>query len=337
MSEEKPIVYILRGDDREAIETHLRAFRSGLGSPEMAEMNLTRLEGQTMTLNDLRGAALAMPFLTERRLVIVEDALKPFLGRDKGKEREQFTALLDTLPQSTALVLVIPDTQNYRGVWGTLSEGHWLIKWTDKAGNRSYVVDCALPTEREMAQWIRQKTVALGGSITPQAANTLSEFVGNDTQQATQEMTKLLTFVNFERPVDDDDVRQLITQDYQKDIFSLVDAIGSRDGKTALEMFHLLLEENHFLQIFSMIIRQFRLILMAKEILDLGGDQGDVMKKLHLHKFVAGKITNQTRLFSLPALESLYLQLLEIDLAAKTSQMPGDVALDLLITRLSYQ
>jgi DNA polymerase-3 subunit delta len=80
MAEEKPVVYILQGDDREAIESRLKEFRRSLGTPDMADMNTTRLEGKTIDINDLRGAALALPFLTERRLVIVEDALRFFDG-----------------------------------------------------------------------------------------------------------------------------------------------------------------------------------------------------------------------------------------------------------------
>lgn len=335
MTEEKPIVYILRGDDREAVEAHIRTFRSSLGAPDMAEMNFTRLEGKSISLNDLRSAALAMPFLTERRLVVVEDALKSFGGRDKEGDRAALIALMDSLPQSTALVLIISDSQNYRKEWDTLRDTHWLIKWVKEVGSRAYIVDCPLPQEREMASWARQKSVELGGSLTPQAAETLAQFIGNDTQQAAQEIVKLLTFVNFERPVDADDVLHLVSRDYQSDVFSLVDAIGTRDGKKAQEMLHLLLEENEVIQLFGMIIRQFRLILQAREIIDAGGNEQDVAKNLHQRSFVARKISAQTRRFDLAALEAIYHQLLKIDVDMKTGEMSGDIALDILIARLA--
>ena len=82
MAEEKPVVYILQGDDREAIESPSE-FRRSLGTPDMADMNTTRLEGKRLT-STICGAALALPFLTERRLVIVEDALRFF---DGGRKR----------------------------------------------------------------------------------------------------------------------------------------------------------------------------------------------------------------------------------------------------------
>ncbi len=338
MPDAKPVVYILRGDDREEIESHLRKFLNNLGPADMAEMNSVRLEGNRASLNDLRAAALAVPFLAERRLVVVEDALRPYLGRGKQKEREQFLALLDSLPQSTALVLVVPDTRKYwQGgyQWKTLSHTHWLIQWVEGAGSRVYLIDCALPTDREMLNWVRQKAVELGGGFTSQAAATLADYVGNNTQRAAQEINKLLTYVNYARPVDDDDVRRLTAQDQQGNIFVLVDAIGTRNGQKAQQMLHLLLEESDPLQLFGMIIRQFRLLLQAREVIDSRGDEKELPSLLKQHRYVAQKIATQCRYFDLVTLESTYHRLLKIDLDMKTGGMAGDVALDVLIAQLA--
>lgn len=338
MSEEKPIVYLLRGDDREEIESKLSDFYQRLGTPDMAEMNTTRLEGKSTSLNDLRSAALAMPFLTERRLVIVEDALAPYNGPGKQKAREDLLSLLDSLPQTTALVLLIPDSRSYkRGewVWETLTKNHWLMKWVDSAKGHAYVYDCSLPTDAEMINWTRKKAVELGGSLSLDAAKVLAEYVGNNTQRATREIEKLLTYVAFQRPVDDDDVHRLTSQDQEGDIFGMVDALGSRDGKKAQRLLHILLEEGEVLQIFGMVTRQFRLLIQAREILDSGGSEDGVRSQLNLHPWVAQKVTAQARQFSLPALDGIYQQLLKIDLGGKSGGMPVDLALDVLIARLA--
>jgi DNA polymerase-3 subunit delta len=337
MTKSKPTVYVLRGDDRQAIETHLSKFFRELGTPDMAEMNTSRLEGGHTSLNDLREAALALPFLADRRLVILEDALK--MLKNKGQqERKAFLELLDSLPQSTALTLVIPDTRKYsRGqtYWETLNGRHWLIQWIEDAGEKAYVIDCPLPDEREMPSWVRAKAKELNGSFTTPAAMVLAEYVGNNTQRAIQEIEKLLTYVNLERPVDDDDVRRLTAQDQQGDIFALVDAIGNRNGQQALEMLHILLDESDPLQLYGMIIRQFRLLLQTREIIEMGGQAQDVAKRLKQHPYVAGKITQQARHFDLTDLEQIYHRLLKIDLDMKTGGMPGDVALDVLIAELA--
>jgi DNA polymerase III subunit delta len=342
MPESKPVVYILRGDDREAIEAHIHSFYTNLGTVDMADMNTTRLEGKTADLNDLRAAALALPFLTERRLVVLEDALKMFEGGEGKDNRDVFLDLLNRLPVSTALVLVIDDFQKNRkegGVWqtywATLNQKHWLIRWAEDAGNHALIVDCPLPTARNMTHWIRKKASDLGGALTAQAAGVLAEYVGNNTQRAVQEITKLLTYVNYARPVDDDDVRRLTVQEHQSDIFEMVDAIGARDGSKAIELLHRILEEGEIAPVFGMIVRQFRLLLQAREIIDEGGDESQVAKKLGQHHFVARKVSSQTRQFRSSELEKIYRLLQEMDVAMKTGRMDGETALDMFITRVS--
>lgn len=346
MTEEKPVIYILRGDDQQAINTHVGTFFASLGEGDMAEMNTSRLDGKTATLNDVRSAVLSLPFLTERRLVIVEDALQPYSGKGGQKAREAFIELLESLPPSTALVLIVPDIPkfSYYGGWGweTMKDTHWLIKWVKTAGKRALVIDCALPTGDKMPVWIQKKAADLGGAFTQQAAQLLRDYIGNDTRHAVQEITKLLTYVDFQRPVDVDDVALLTVRDQQSDIFAMVDAIGSRNGQKALELLQILFDESDFIYLFGMVIRQFRLLIQAREILDMqekgliqATTQQNLNKALGVADFVAKKAFTQARNFDLPTLESIYHQLLDIDLGEKTGRMPGEVALELLITRLA--
>lgn len=339
MPEDKPIVYVLRGDDRQAIKAHLSTFYASLGNADLAEMNITRLDGKTTSINDLQSAALSLPFLAERRLVIVEDALLPYAGRGKQGVRTQLLELLDGLPASTALVLMVDDHQKYSSRagsnWETLNSGHWFTQWAKTAGSRVMIIDCALPSEGNMPGWISKKAVELGGEFTKEAAVILRDYIGNNTQQALQEINKLLAYANFERPVTGGDVEFLTVRDRQSDIFAMVDAIGSRDGQKALDLLHILLEEMDFIPLFGMVIRQFRLLIQAREILDQGGNEGDLTKLLGTPAFVARKIHAQAQQFDLLTLEAIYHHLLEIDLGEKTGGMPGEIALDLLIARLA--
>jgi len=211
MAEEKPIVYILRGDDSTKIGALINQFKAELGDAEMAGLNTSLLDGAQASLEDIRSAALSMPFLTERRLVILQNALARYDGKKNG-ERKKFLELLDSLPQTTALVLVVEDTlvtKRDKSYWEKLSARHWLIKWVKGAGGRAWIKDCALPTSREMTGWVQRKVKELGGEFRADAAARLADYVGTNTQRAVQEITKLLTYVNYAKPVTAD-LRQMM-------------------------------------------------------------------------------------------------------------------------------
>ena len=337
MGEDKPIVTILRGDDSTRMEELLRQYQGELGAPDMASLNTSHLEGNTASLDDMRSATLTMPFLAPRRLVILDHALARFEGK-KSEDQGKFIALLDSLPQTTSLVLIIEDhllSKAGKTFWEKLTPKHWLMSWVKDAGGKAQVVDCTLPSAREMSAWVQKKAREMGGEFKTDAAARLAEYVGNNTQRAVQEINKLLTYVNLQRAVTTEDVMLLTAQEHEGNIFDLVDAIGERNGKAALSQLQILLERSDALEISGMITRQYRLLLQAREILEEGGGENQVRDELNLHPFVAQKLTSQARRFKIGQLEDIYRRLLKIDLDIKTGGMPGDVAYEVLVTELA--
>jgi DNA polymerase-3 subunit delta len=186
-----------------------------------------------------------------------------------------------------------------------------------------------------MARWIQKKAAELGGVFSYQAAGLLADYVLDDPRLATQEIGKLLAYVNYDRPVDPYDVERLTPYAGEGDVFKMVDALGNRNGQLALRMLHQLLEGDEPLRLFGMIVRQFRLLLLTRELLDAGYREAEIARQLKTYPFVARKLIGQARNFSLEGLEDIYHKLLDVDEAIKTGKMEGDVALDTLITSLT--
>ena len=95
-------------------------------------------------------------------------------------------------------------------------------------------------------------------------------------------------------------------------------------------MLHQLLDEQDALSIMGMIVRQFRLLLQAREVLDKGGREADIARELKTIPFIANKLAVQARHFTMGSLENIYHRLLELDEAIKTGGMEDVLALDLL-------
>ncbi|MBN2388691.1 MAG: DNA polymerase III subunit delta [Anaerolineales bacterium] len=306
-------ILLLHGTDEYAVREHLHKLQAGL-DPSTADMNLSRLDGRSLSFEALNTAVKAIPFLSPLRLVI--------LTHPSAVERSRLTELLEGVPPTTVLALVEAET---------LRADHWLVKWMAKAGPRAELHLCAMPRLREMPGWIIHETKKQKGQIAPAAAARLAEMIGEDTRVAAQEITKLLTYVDFQRPISEADVEAVSIVSAQGSVFTLVDALGTGDGPKAQHVLHQLLQDEDPFSLWGMVIRQFRLLLQAREVLDERGGASQIQKELGLHEFVAGKIATQAGRFSLPALEEVYHRLLEIDEGVKTSQVTLDLALDMLV------
>jgi DNA polymerase-3 subunit delta len=317
-------VIILHGTDEFAIAGHLKELRAAMGDPSTEEMNLARFDSHTgLDFEALNTAVNAIPFMAARRLVILTHPVAAFSSLSL---RKKFDDLFANMPPTSTLALVEYDL---------LKDDHWLLKWARDSGGKAKILVCMMPKHKEMTGWIQRETTKQGGKIEQEAAEHLAEMVGEDTRIAAQEITKLLTYVNYARPVTAADVEQVSIISAPGNVFILVDALGARDGAKAQKMLHQLLESEDLFSLWGMVIRQFRLLLQAREMLDERATVSQVQNALRLRDFAAQKVCDQARHFTMSALESIYHKLLKIDEGAKTGQVPLDLALDMFTVELA--
>ena len=320
-----PNVHLFYGNDEFAIARRLKEFEADFTDPTSADMNTARLEARTMTENDLNTAVNAMPFLAPRRLVLLAN---PSGKYSKPNERKKFLEFVENAPDTARLVM--HETMEPRD-----ANRHWLVKWAEKSGQLVKAQAFMLPRQWEMAGWIITETKNQGGEIEPPAAAKLAEMVGVNTRQAGQEIAKLLAYVNWERQVKVGDVEAVSIVTAQESVFDFVDALATGDSKSAQHLLHRLLENEDAFSLWGMVIRQFRLLLMAREVLDSRGSKDEVAQALGVHPFVAEKTTGQAHAFTLPVLERIYHKLLEIDEGVKTGKSTLELELDALVVELT--
>lgn len=305
--------------------------------PATADLNITRLNGGQASEADIRTAAMSLPFLSAKRVVVIDN---PLAHLKEKEDQEKFVDFLNKLPETTILILVIDDY--YRNVpikgqwqklWQVLGEKNWLQAWVREAGSRAAIRTYQMPQKGEMTRWILKQAKEAGGEFNPAAASVLSDYVGGETRVASLEINKLLTYVNFARPVQVEDVERLTPYANPPNIFEMVDALAGGNTAKAQKVFHELLETDEPAMLFGMVVRQFRLLLQAREILDEGGNENQAVKEIAeiKSKFVAKKALRQARRFKMVDLESIYHRLLELDSDVKQGETSYELGIDLLI------
>jgi DNA polymerase-3 subunit delta len=335
-------VAILYGDDRYSIEEAISKIAAPIleeAAAGTAEMNILRLDGSKASFGEIESALMVISFFSAgHRLVILDKFNKNNKIKDKPFQKKMLT-LLGNIPPTTQLVIPFDDEWggNKKG-WDIYRKSLFLRKWAETTGKEITVVkEYQLPHQRAMGKWIEDHARQLGGKFSPGAATALASLIGNDTALAHQEVLKILTYLDFSRAAEEMEVQELVSYGGQADIFELVDTLALGQGRKAQQLLHLLLEEQSPIEIFSMIVRQFRLLIIARDILDRGGNRQMIISKGSLHPYVAQKLEAQASRFTLVQLEEIYHQLLEIDEAGKSGGMPLEISMDVLLFDLSNQ
>ena len=328
MTKPPPRVYLLVGDDRFAITEFIATLRSKIGDTTVADMNTQQFSGDHLDRGAFEEACMSFPFLSSRRIVVLDNAQDVNKLKDS---REFLIALLDRLPDSTALVLI--ENTQAKGSKPKKKPSP-LVSWVDANPDQGKIWQFNSPHGAQFISWVQERCHSLGGAMSVDAARLLAESVMDDPYLAHQEIVKLLDYVNYERQVELVDVEKLTPFRGQTNIFAMVDAVGERRMSDANRYLHSVLSEEDSFYVFAMIIRQFRLLIQAQAALEEGKEIASV---LNLPKFVAQKITSQSRAFSASELERIYHELLTIDISVKNSTINLDAALEGFIAATSNQ
>jgi len=328
-------IYILQGDDELSIQDYIKRLSAQLGEQGISDMNITRLDGRIATRAEINQTLNLLSLLSSQRLVILEQALDALNQKDAQPWLEE---ILAHLPETTVLILLIPDCRRYvKGemVWEKVGEGHWLRQSLKDCGKRVEWKEKILPNLREMPQWILDEVKKQGGIFDGRAAAELANLVGNNLFQARHEISKALSYAGKGNTVTREDIRLLCSQSREEDIFAMVDAAGVRDARHALSLLQHLMQDLPTQYIFSMLARQIRLLIMAREVLDGGGGEDELVSVSHMHAFVAKKAINQCRHFSMAELEGIYRKLDHMDEESKIGNITLEVGMETLIADLS--
>jgi DNA polymerase-3 subunit delta len=326
--------YILHGSDELRLEEEVKRFRAQMGDSPNAELNISEFDGQSASVAEILNAATSFPFLADRRLIIVRGLIGWITRKGAGETGKQAVErLLRELPQ-------LPDWSRLVLVErGELASSSKLLKLAQQEA-RGF--EKAFNAPKDSTQWIIQRArEAYGAEIEPRAAQALASVTGEDLRRADNELIKLVSYVDGARPIREDDVAALTPYVAEANIFAMVDALATGKGDLAMTLMNRLLEDDprdEGFGLYAMIIRQFRLLLIAKEHLLLHGSRQGLAEALGTtSKFVVDKTAEQSRSFTLEQLETIYRTLQDYDLKMKTGRIEPRLALDLLVAGLSRQ
>jgi DNA polymerase-3 subunit delta len=320
--------FVVHGDDDLRVEEEAQALRAQMQESPNAGLNTSLFDGTAADVGEVIGAALAYPFLSDMRLVIVKDLLSHLTRKGAGntgkKALETLLAQLPELPDWARLVMVERRRVDEKNKVVQLARSH----------ERGAEKLCLVP--KDSTQWIIKRAQETYQSpIEARAASALAAVTGSDLRAADGELCKLALYVNGERTINEADVALLTPYVSEASMFDMVDAMAEGRVQAASLLMHRLLDQQEDpISLYGMIIRQFRLLLLAKEHLVEGGSPKALAEVLGIHPYPAEKVARQSRMFNIRQLEQIYRLLQDYDHRIKTGRIEPLLALDLLVSSL---
>lgn len=286
-------------------------------------LNIAVFEASDLNIDSFRQAVLSQGLFTKKRLIIIENLLKQ--KREKILIQEILNYLRKIRKDEDNVVIFWEGTIELKN----LSEEQKII--FDLLRQEKYSQEFPILKDIDLIKWIQKEVIKRGGKIQLEAAQFLSEKIGPDLWYLSNELDKILAnkkVISFE------DLKDLSYLRPEENIWLLVDAVGEKNKKRALKLLSDQIEiGTPFGWILSMLARQYRILLQAKEVMNSAQfvNHYQLAEKINLHPFICQKVIEQAKKYSLDELKKIYNQLLEIDIKIKTTSVEPEVLFDLLI------
>ena len=318
-------LYLLYGSERYLI----RQYRDLLLSRVMNEgdtMNFSSYHGTKVDIPTILSDAGTMPFLAERRVVLVEES--GFFT----KAADELTDGLDAVPDTTVLIFVEPDIEKSTGLTKAVDKRGRLFKKFDQAEG-AFLFD--VPDASTLTAWITGRLAETGKKIEKAVPGRLLAAAGMDMQTLSSEMDKLISYTLDRDEIRTEDVEAISVNEAEDKVFDMVEAIAVKKTETALLLYNDLLSlREPVMKILYLISRQYQILLQLKEMQKDHTPRESMAKLGGFPPFFLRKYEAQAGAYSYSALLTACDKCLAADYAIKTGQLSDRNALERLILDL---
>ena len=251
-------------------------------SDDARDFNLDTLDGESTPVSDVLAAAGNLPFLSDRRAVVVRRAekLEGVATTPGGAARKKksdsspaarLTEGIEKLPPSTVLILArSPETPEAGDKPGERCLNAALDKVVDAHG---LLVNCMVPPRATPVAIGIVEAHAAAGEI-PLARGAAAHLVnrcGTDIAALLSELEKCALRAGVGQSVTPAVIDEMTQRALSDTVFDLTDAIGARQGARAVTLMREILGNNEPPErMLSLISRQIRQLMQARAIVDAG-------------------------------------------------------------------
>ncbi|MCB7320815.1 DNA polymerase III subunit delta [Lacrimispora sp. 210928-DFI.3.58] len=305
--------YLLYGEEAFLKKSYKNRLREAITNGDT--MNYNYYEGKGIPVSEIIALADTMPFFAEKRLILIEDS-GWFKG---GAGAEEISSYIENIPDTTCLLFAETEVDKrsklYKAVkkWGCIAE----MTRQDSA---------------QLGRWAAGILAKSGKRITGRTMEFFLSKTGDDMENISSELEKLISYTLGRDVITDEDVEAICTTQVTNKIFDMITAIANRQTKKAMDLYEdLLTLKEPPMRILFLIARQFNQILQVKELMGKGMDKSTISSKLKLQPFVTGKVMLQAKNFTNEQILSYVNLCVDAEEGVKTGKLQDRLAVELLI------
>ena len=278
--------------------------------PETKDLAYAALYADETKPADVVMEAQTMPFLTERRVMLVRQAEKYNTEAADGP----LISYLESPNETTVLLLIA----------SRIDKRTKFFKACKKSGE---IVECPEMNEREISDWIRGEIKTRDKKIEPAAIQEIIGRTGTHLSDVNNALTIVTTYVGEGEVIREEDVVAACADVAEEEIWALTDAIAASNAGKALVSLRRLIElgkhPDELMGIINWLLNSAYAVAIA------GAGQPKISP------FVARKVTPLAEKLGINKLRAAFALCTDTHFMLRTTGVDSNLAMELLVVKLA--
>ncbi len=313
------LIYVITGKEDSLVNAHCSKFLDELIEPSQRTTGFFNADAATVMVSEVLDELRTIPFLTDKRVVLVKDADK-FISQN----REPLENYFDN-PCSTGRLVFTVKT------WDARTK---LAKKLTKAGK---LIKITQPNRWELSQrLIKYADDAHSKKLSKNTAELLIELAGEELPRLYSELDKLAVFADTEKVITPKHIESLIGHNRLFDVFAVIDAVIAGNAPMAVERLRRMFAQDKSSE-FSVVgafAYHFRRMFNAKVLLEKSVRTDVIAKRCNIWSN-KDKFFKQLKATNLKQIGQYLQKLAQTDYTIKTGQTKAPVAMEQFVLQLS--
>ena len=295
------------------------------------DLDFFKLDGSLVTLDLIKSNCETMPFLSERRVVLVSDFKLIEGAKSKSineEDEKQLAEYLKSIPEHCLLIITSESADKRKKLFKSISDNGGVYEFgeLDEKSLRSYIEKRFKESGKLIRPALTARLIEASGYFDKDTDYTLYN-LENDIKKAVA--------YNEEVEISPEAIDNTVSGNMDTNVFNMIDSI-SRDKKhEAYQLLHnLLVSGEKEYKLLALLCSHFEIILSVKEMKEEGRSFSEMRELLGIHEFRIKKAAAFAEKYSLTHLRKILQKTYEIDKNIKTGLLEAALALELFVAEI---
>ncbi len=313
-------VYFLAVEEPFLLEDSLKRIEKVVNTDDL---NREIFQATECSGNDILNSVETLPFLTDKRIVVLKMANKL-----KNDDFKIITKIIENPVDTSCFIIIFPEK-----IKNSTSKRKDLITLCEKSDN-CYCVDCKKLYEKDVKNFIQEEFNNRGKNIEPDVVQQIINDTGLDLQNVSNEIEKISLYLGKDKQtVTVEDFVKISGFTKEINIFMLTNAIEEKNVKYSLFIVEQMLKTGESaIGLLSTISGAVRKMLTAKSLMEEKNyTMQDALNYVRVYSYFQYKYAANLSKYSLIHLKKCLKEILKTDIALKTGKTDDKSAIENLV------